>query len=141
MRETRAKTGKLPPPKKIISFDDPEESEEEIEAVPEQVELVEEPVEAVVLTPPKPVFETFSTKTKLESGLCIVRPLKNGKYELVNLTQVDLEHISSAEIGHQIQQKPQLLELLDTTVKDWEQLKLKSTQTLASASKLKIIII
>jgi hypothetical protein len=133
MRETRAKTGKLPP-KKIINYDDPEESDEDIEPVP-VVEVAEAEEETIVVAPPRPVFETFSTKTKLESGLCIVRPLKNGKYELVNLTQSNVNHLSSEEIGHQIQKKPELLELLDTTVNDWDQLKLKSIQTLASASK------
>jgi hypothetical protein len=138
MRETRAKTGKLPP-KKIINYNDPEESEEEIESIP-VAEVAEVEEEAIIIAPPRPVFETFSTKTKLESGLCIVRPLKNGKYELVNLTRSNLNHLSSEEIGHQIQKKPELLELLDTTVSDWDQLKLKSTQTLASASKFRSIL-
>lgn len=140
MRETRAKTGKLPP-KKIISFDDPEESDHEIESIPaaDVAEVKEEPIQTIVAVPPKPIFETFSTKTKLQAGLCIVRPLKHGKYELVNLSQAEMSQLASEEIGHQIQKKPELLSLLDTTVKDWEDLKNKSTQTLASASKFRLL--
>jgi len=139
MVETRAKTGKLPP-KKIISFEDPEESEEEIEAisVPEVAELEEEPVEAVVVAPPRPVFEKFSTKAKLEEGICVVRPLGGGKYELINLSKVDLQRLSSEEVGRQIKDTPPLLSLLDLANNNWDQLKLKSGQAVASASKYQL---
>jgi hypothetical protein len=137
MRETRAKTGKLPP-KKIINYNDPEESEEEIESIPvAEVAAVEnEPVEAVIVAPPTTVFEKFSTKTKLEEGICVVRPLGGGKYELVNLSKVDLQRLSSEEVGRQIKSTPELLNLLNVANNDWDQLKLKSGQAVASASKL-----
>lgn len=36
-----------------------------------------------------PAFESFTTTAPLLNGLCIVRKLANGKYELLNLSSVD----------------------------------------------------
>ncbi|TVY68928.1 hypothetical protein LSUE1_G004834 [Lachnellula suecica] len=129
-------TGKLPPPVRTINYnEDDEESDNEIESLNAAVEPEEpeEAEEAVIVAPPKPIFETFSTKTKLQSGICVVRELGGGKFELVNLSQVNLQSFSSEEIGRQIQKTPELLSLLDISKEDWRQLQLKSHQAVASA--------
>lgn len=139
---TRNKSGILPPKK--ISYCDPDEDEEEEEEesdqdVEHEIAAAPEPeIEEVVVepvTPPKPVFERFSTKAKLQDGFCIVRQLASGRYELVNLSQVDLQRFSSEEIGSQIKKAPALLGLLDLANEDWNQLRLKAGQAVASASK------
>lgn len=82
------------------------------------------------------VFQTFETDAKLEGGLCIVRPLGGGKYEIVNLSQVDQEAFSSKDIGATIKGNRGRLNALDVSKEQWDIAAFKCSQAVASSSKI-----
>jgi len=87
-----------------------------------------------VVVKPTLIFETFKTNKSLQDGLCVVRSLGAGKYELINLNTVDGAAFSSEEIGGRIKSVPECLKLLQTTNENWEVAKLKVGQAVGSAS-------
>jgi len=153
MRVTRGRTGKLPTPatrKGFVSdFDEEEGSpppspsrkgfkkaeKAQEEVVEEKLVDVPEVKEFVPEKKPGPVFETFKTNKKLDDGLCVVRALGGGRYEIVNLKNVDQEQFSSEEMGFVINNNDSRREVLDVDEKEWEAAKFTLGQAVRSASK------
>lgn len=102
-----------------------------VNAEEHHVAIVEQ---AMVVAKPRAIFETFTTKKKLAPGLCIVRPLGGGKYELVNLDHVDQETFSSEETGNMLKDDGDRLVALAQQV-NWDASKFKVQQAVASASE------
>ena len=154
MRVTRGRTGKLPTPatrKGFVSDFDEEEGSPppspsrkaskkaentQEEPVEDKVVDVPEVKEVVPEKKPGPVFETFKTNKKLEDGLCVVRALGGGRYEIVNLKNVDQEQFSSEEMGCVINNNDSRREVLDVGEREWEAAKFTLGQAVRSASKL-----
>lgn len=91
-------------------------------------------VNTPVVAKPAPIFETFKSNKNLQDGLCVLRSLGGGKYELVNLSTVDGAAFSSEDIGNRIKRIPECLKLLQTTNENWDEVKLKVGQAVGSAS-------
>jgi hypothetical protein len=117
-----------------VSYKD--ESEEESEEVSEAdddygfddaTELVE--VEK------KPVFTVFDSETHLEEGLCVVRSLGGGKYELVNLDAIPRYHLASEETGITIKDIPERREMFTITKERWQEALVKIELAAKSAGK------
>lgn len=127
--------------KKAINYANDDELDQELESLAQaelEIEAEVPPTNVeptVVVAPPKPIFETFSTKTKLQEGICAVRPLGGGKYEIVNLSVVELPRFGTEEIGALLKNTPALLNLLDVKDEDWNNVKLKAQQAVASSSE------
>lgn len=154
MRVTRGRTGKLPTPatrKGFVSdFDEdggsppPSPSRKaskkaentQEEPVEDKFVDVPEVKEVVPEKKPGPVFETFKTNKTLEDGLCVVRALGGGRYEIVNLKNVDQEHFSSEEMGSVINSNDSRREALDVDEKEWDTAKFTLGQAVRSASML-----
>ncbi|KAH7386289.1 hypothetical protein BKA64DRAFT_711519 [Cadophora sp. MPI-SDFR-AT-0126] len=149
MRVTRGRTGKLPTPvarKGFVSeFNEEEESSPPPSLSRKRVDKAEEAEEEVVNTqevndvvPEKkrgPVFETFKTNKKLVDGLCVVRALGGGRYEIVNLNNVDQQQFSSEEMGVFIENNESRRNILDVGEKEWEAAKFTLGQAVRSADK------
>jgi hypothetical protein len=113
------------------------ESEEESEAEPEvededdyrfdDVEVVE--VET------KPVFTEFEAEGELEEGLCIVRSLGGGKYELVNLNTVPRSLLGSEETGEIIKGKEERRAMFAIDKEQWDEVIAKTEMAAKSAGQ------
>jgi len=79
-------------------------------------------------------FETFTTEKQLEGGLCIVRSLGGGEYEIVNLKSVDRDLISSEEVGRSINEDRERFQAFQIDEAAWNDAKLKVGQAVKSAS-------
>jgi len=162
MRETRSRTGKLPPPKppaeefrtpspepepipanvakpptpssKRVRASKVSSSKTKSKSKSKKVVEEEELVE-VIEEAPRPVFETFETDVELRDGLSIVRSLGGGKYEIINLKHVDPEAITSAETGAVIKADKKLLKTMEIDDLQWQVAKFKVNQAVGSASK------
>jgi hypothetical protein len=113
------------------------ESEEESEAEPEvededdyrfdDVEVVE--VET------KPVFTEFKAEGELEEGLCIVRSLGGGRYELVNLNTVPRSLLGSEETGEIIKGKEERRSMFAIDKEQWDEVIAKTEMAAKSAGE------
>lgn len=139
MPTTRTKQGKLP--KKsytIIEVDSDEDEVINTQTNDKSVEMsVQEqtPQNSLAVNQSRQVFETFTSTEKLDMGLCIVRPLGGGKYELINLTQVNQQVFSSKETGLMIQDNEARLQAIGMSKEQWDLAKFKCDQAMKSASK------
>jgi hypothetical protein len=162
MRETRSRTGKLPPPKPPAEefrtpSPEPEPMPADVAKPPtpsskrvragkflsakskskskSKKVVEEEELVEVIEEAPRPVFETFETDVTLQDGLSIVRSLGGGKYEIINLKHVDPEAITSAETGAVIKADKKLLKAMEIDDLEWQVAKFKVNQAVGSASK------
>ncbi|KAE8442390.1 hypothetical protein EG329_003406 [Mollisiaceae sp. DMI_Dod_QoI] len=147
MPATRCQTSKVPSrsySEVDIEFDDEEKMlQTQVPAkvavkpyhVQESANELEQGVEeAVIAQKFRPVFETFESDKKLDPGLCIVRPLGGGKYEIVNLQHVDQQQLSSQETGLTIRHNEGRRGALTIEKEDWQMAILKCEQAIKSAS-------
>ncbi len=91
------------------------------------------------LAPTQPIFETIETATLLPSGHCFIRPLDNGKYEVLTFSSAGLDFFGSIEFGGLVREdltgeRMKALEDVSKTLKDTES---KVEKGLGSASKLR----
>ena len=82
-----------------------------------------------------PVFTTFKTKAKLDNGLCLVRSLGGGNFEIVNLTTVADGALGSEETGNLIKNDAALMRMVDIEKKEWDDARIKCNQAVMSARK------
>lgn len=115
-----------------------EESEEEADEDIEVDENEDEDVEVVegVEVEKKPIFTVFNADEKLDEGLCLIRSLGDGKYELVNLEYAPRADIATEETGEIIKAIPGRRDMLAITTEQWEDAKLKADLAVKSAGKL-----
>jgi hypothetical protein len=83
----------------------------------------------------KPVFTVFESGATLEEGLCVVRSLGGGKYELVNLDAIPRNYIASEETGITIKNIPERREMFAITKERWEEASVKIELAAKSAGK------
>lgn len=141
MRVTRQKTGKLPPrtvrEDVVEDYESPPPSpsrKRPAEAMEEPLE-VPEVVEVVVPKKEVPAFQTFKSNKKLEGGLCLVRPLGGGKYEIINVEKVDQELFTSKETGRMVKADESRRMALSIDEQVWKTAQFKCTQAASSAGE------
>lgn len=84
---------------------------------------------------PAPIFTTFLSKTVLEGGLSLIRSLGGDKYELINLSTVPRDVISSKETSALIHSDPAREAAIINSGEDVESALLKLIMALRSTSK------
>jgi hypothetical protein len=108
-----------------------EESDEDIKVDEnENVEVIE--VEKT------PIFTNFKADEKLDEGLCIIRSLGDGTYELVNLSNAPRADISTKATREVIKAIPGRREMLAISVEQWEDARLKADLAIKSAGRLSL---
>ncbi|CAL3968007.1 unnamed protein product [Diplocarpon coronariae] len=142
MRLTRLRTGKLPARvvrEDVVSdFEDneplPSLSASMSPVSADQVETL--PIlESILPKEPKNIFQVVRVNKKLEDGLCLVRALGHGRYELVNLKNVNHDEISSEETGVMIKADEQRLNAFKLDKKEWDAAAFKCHMAVGSANK------
>ncbi|KAG4443272.1 hypothetical protein IFR05_001216 [Cadophora sp. M221] len=146
LRVTRGRTGKLPTPASrrgfVTEFEEEDGSSPPspsrkslLNAEKEPAEVPEEVLEVVPAKKLGPVFAVFKSTKKLPDGLCIVRALGGGRYEFVNLKEVDQDQFSSEETGAAIKANGGRRSILAVDDKEWEAAKFNCGQAVRSADK------
>jgi hypothetical protein len=74
------------------------------------------------------VFDTFSTTKILQDGLCLLRCLGDGKYEIVNLDNIPRTTLSSEEAGRELASVPERGNLFHVRESRWEDAMEKCSQ-------------
>jgi hypothetical protein len=82
------------------------------------------------------VFQTFETDAKLQAGLCIIRPLGGGKYEIINMSRVNQEDISSKETGTLVNGNEPRFKAMNVSKEQWDTAAFKCGQVILSSSKI-----
>jgi hypothetical protein len=121
--------------RKQVSYKDEsdEESEQESEVNDEDgygfgcIEIVEEEE--------KEVFTTFETGEELKEGLCIVRSLGGGKYELVNLNTVPRSRLASENTGDILKGDPERRAMFTINKEQWNEAIVKTEMAANSAGE------
>lgn len=84
-------------------------------------------------------FETFESKANLNEGLCVVRKLANGKYEVLSLNPSVHRGtaLGTTEFGRQVREEPsgERLKMLEDVEKTWKGAEFGFGQAVSSASK------
>lgn len=83
----------------------------------------------------KPVFTEFEADEELEEGLCIVRSLGGGKYEIVNLNASSRGLLGSEETGSMIKGNEERREMFSISKEQWEEAMVKTELAAKSAGK------
>jgi hypothetical protein len=87
-------------------------------------------------------FKTFDTAAKLNEGLCVIRKLDSGRYEMVSLSSMAHEDTAfgSEEFGILVRgdQSGDRLKMLEEVEKTWKGAEFRVGQALSSASKLSL---
>lgn len=125
-----------------VNYKDESESEEDLDADDEAVESapdaeavkLEQSAELVEVVK-KPIFTTFETNDPVEEGLCVIRSLGGGKYELVNLKNVPRFDIATEETGEVIKATPGRRDMLAIPPEQWEDAKVKAELAIKSAGE------
>ncbi|KAE9370692.1 hypothetical protein N431DRAFT_546473 [Stipitochalara longipes BDJ] len=115
----------------VYKYESEEESEEEPEAEDDYDYGFGE-VE-VVAVEKKPVFTEFEADEELEEGLCIVRSLGGGKYELVNLNTVPRALLGSEQTGDMIKGNDERRAMFTIDKEQWEEVIVKTELAAKSA--------
>ncbi|PBP24038.1 hypothetical protein BUE80_DR005167 [Diplocarpon rosae] len=142
MRITRLKTGRLPARiirEDVVSDFEDDEPLHSLSASmsPVSADQAEIPqiLRPVIPKQPVPIFQIVKVDRKLEDGLCLVRALGHGRYELVNLKNVDHDIISSKETGVMIKADEERLNAFKLDKKEWEATAFKCHMAVGSADK------
>jgi hypothetical protein len=115
------------------TFESEEESEEESDPEDDYGHHFG-PVESIRVEE-KPVFTEIEVKEELEEGLCIVRSLGGGKYELVNLNATSRGLIGSEDIGDMIKGDEARREMFRISKEKWDEAIVKTELAAKSAGK------
>lgn len=83
----------------------------------------------------EPISTTFKTTAKLANGLCIVRQVGVGKFEIINLSTVPDGTLGSEEVGAMIANNSTLANMIDISQQEWNNARVKCQQGLMSARK------
>jgi hypothetical protein len=121
--------------RKQVNYKEESEKESEVESEEDDegdygfgaVEVVEEAK--------KEVFAIFEAGTELEEGLCIVRSLGGGKYELVNLNTVPRGLIASEDTGNILKGDPERRQMFAINKEQWDEAILKTELAAKSAGE------
>jgi hypothetical protein len=113
--------------KRKIHEESDEESEEDLETDDDEDEVIE--VEK------KPIFTVFKSDEELDEGLCIVRSLGEGRYELVNLEHSHRFDLAKEETGEIIKAVPERRQMLAISAKQWEDVKVKTQMAVKNAGQ------
>lgn len=82
------------------------------------------------------IFTILSTKAPLQAGLCIVRPLGGGRFELVSLDKVPQGMIGSEEAAELMQSVPERKAAMKISEGQWNSAKLKCDAVIRATGKL-----
>ncbi len=118
-----------------VSYKDESEEESEEESNADDDGFGFDDATELVEVEKKPVFTVFESEAPLEEGLCVVRSLGGGKYELVNLDAVPRNYLASEEIGITIKNIPQRREMFTITKERWQEASVKIELAAKSAGK------
>lgn len=121
-----AKTAAIANLNAVNKAENAEQSEEEAEEKSNEIVVDAEADECVVeeeSIPVKPtvVFATFSTNTELEQGLCVVRPLGGGEYEIVNLQKITAHDVTTPQMNEIFSSDEKKLAMFDVDEKSWKE--------------------
>ncbi|KUJ22859.1 uncharacterized protein LY89DRAFT_664641 [Mollisia scopiformis] len=130
--------------KAIVQAEEEEEEEEdsyEDEHVEEHEDVAKNHASTVLQTEslPQPVYETFQTAADLSNGLCIVRKLDDGRYEILNLTNAEASTLGNIDTGRLIRgdESGARQQILEEAEQQWKESEFKIGQVLGSV-KLRI---
>ncbi|KAE8441336.1 hypothetical protein EG329_005485 [Mollisiaceae sp. DMI_Dod_QoI] len=81
------------------------------------------------------VFQTFETAANLSDGLCVIRKLDGGSYEIINFSSIDADILGTKEAGDMIRgdETGSRLKVLEGAEKAWKESGFKIGQALGSA--------
>lgn len=85
-----------------------------------------------------PVFQGFTTDAKLFGGLCVIRPLGKGRFEVLNLQRAPLQDLTSYDSAQLLAEDQGRLDSLNNIKRNWVDLKFKVEQTFSSASMFEV---
>jgi hypothetical protein len=94
-----------------------------------------EVVQAEVSEVSKDVFQAFTCDANLSAGVCIIRPLVNGKYELINLSQTDHLTLTSEKTISLFREDEGRLDAMTMIRQEWFNVRYKINQAISGASK------
>lgn len=89
-----------------------------------------------ILKDPATVFRSFSTKADIESGLCVVRSLGKGKYEIVNLQNITAYDLTTPSMTEQLQSNKERLAMFGLDKEDWKKATFICDQVQMNSGKL-----
>ena len=69
---------------------------------------------------PESIFQTFVTDAALQAGLCIIRPLGDGEYELINLDTAGANTIGDVATAEFIKSVPERKAAMRVGKKRWD---------------------
>lgn len=72
-------------------------------------------------------FNNFSTKVALQPGVCVLRKLGNGKYEIVNLKTISLDNIMSRRGGLELDKNQDRANMFYVPTYEWVEVIKKCT--------------
>ena len=81
------------------------------------------------------VFTTFSTSVVLYGGLNVIRPLGDGKYEIINLNATTQNVVGSVDMAMLVKTVPERQAALTIDEKQWDAAKLKCNVAVRITSK------
>ncbi|PMD54178.1 uncharacterized protein K444DRAFT_136978 [Hyaloscypha bicolor E] len=119
--------------RKQVNYKEESEKESEVESEEDDEGDYGFGVVEVVEEVKKEVFATFEAGTELEEGLCIVRSLGGGKYELVNLNTVPRGLIASEDTGNILKGDPERRGMFAINKEQWDEAILKTELAAKSA--------
>jgi hypothetical protein len=117
-----------------VSYKDESEEESEEESEADDDYGSDDAIESVEVEK-KPVFTVFESEAPLEEGLCVVRSLGGGKYELVNQDAIPRNHLASEDTGVTIKDIPERREMFAITQERWQEALVKIELAAKSAGK------
>lgn len=84
---------------------------------------------------PAEAFKIVSTDVQLGEGICNVRSLGGGRYEIINLNTVSQNAIGSVEMADLVKSVPERLASFDITKTQWDAAMLKCDVAVRITSK------
>jgi hypothetical protein len=82
----------------------------------------------------KPIFTVFRSENKLDEGICVIRSLGDGNYELVNLSNA--HDMAAEETGDIIKATPGRRDMLAIPSELWKDVQAKADMAVKSAGEL-----
>ena len=87
---------------------------------------------------PDAIFKTFKSNIELSAGLCIVRSLGKGRYEIVNLHSVTALDLTTQTMTETLQREQGRLAMFEVKTHDWKNAIFACDQAVAAKSELVI---
>lgn len=111
------------------------EDSEDDEAEEEEIDVVEAKKQPTAEVETKPIFTTFNTDEKLDEGICIIRALGGGKYEIVNMQDVSRVRLGAEATTNEIKDVPGRRDMFNIPLKEWEEVSFKAGLAVKNVGK------